>query len=96
MSSKKAESDRICPFTRRPTENATLFVKAFFHMVVGKFTEQVRDKTAFSIHFFIVHHIKITIHLPYFDLKLVSNNNTKIKYILKDCTSGSLLYRSNL
>ena len=47
--------------------------------------EQVRDTTAFSIHFFIVHHIKITIHLPYCDLKLVYNNNTKIKYTLKDC-----------
>ena len=41
--------------------------------------------TAFSIHFVIVHHIKITIHLPYRDLNLVYNNNTKIKYTLKDC-----------
>ena len=47
--------------------------------------DQVRDTTAFSIHFVIVHHIKITIHLPYCDLKLVYNNNTKIKYTLKDC-----------
>ena len=35
----------------------------------------VRDKTAFSMNVFIVHHIKITIHLPYCDAKLVYNNN---------------------
>ena len=29
-----------------------------------------RDMTAFSIHFFIVYHIKITIHLPYCNPKL--------------------------
>ena len=45
---------------------------------------QVRDMTAFSIHFFIVHHIKITIHLPYCYHKLVYNNNTKINYTLED------------
>ena len=45
---------------------------------------QVRDMTAFSIHFFIVHHIKITIHLPYCDPKLVYDNNTKINYTVED------------
>ena len=45
---------------------------------------QVRAMTAFSIHFFIVHHIKITIHLPYCNHKLVYNNNTKINYTLGD------------
>ena len=48
-------------------------------------TNQVRDMTAFSIHFFIVHHIKIIIHLPYCDPKLVYNNNTKIDYTVEDC-----------
>ena len=47
--------------------------------------KQVRDMTAFSIHIFIVHHIKITIHLPYCDPKLVCNNNTKINHTLQDC-----------
>ena len=46
---------------------------------------QVRDKTAFSIHFFIVHHIKITIHLTYCDPKLVYDDNTNINYSLEDC-----------
>ena len=41
--------------------------------------------TAFSIDYFSVHHIKITIHLPYCDLKVVYKNNTKINYSLKDC-----------
>ena len=45
---------------------------------------QVRDETAFSIHFFIVHHIKITIHLPYCDPKLGYHNNTKRNYTLQD------------
>ena len=40
---------------------------------------------AFSKHFFIVHHIKITVNLPYCNPKLVYNNNTKIKYTLEDC-----------
>ena len=53
--------------------------------------EQVRDETAFSIHFFIVHHIKITIHLPYCDPKLVYHNNTKRKYTLQDCVVFSLI-----
>ena len=44
----------------------------------------VRDMAAFPIHFFIVHHIKITMHLPYCNHKLVYNNNTKINYILED------------
>ena len=46
-------------------------------------------KTAFSIHFFFVHHIKITINLPYCDPKLVYNNITKINYTLKDCVVSS-------
>ena len=53
-------------------------------IIIHQHPYQVRDTTAFSIHLFIVHHIKITIHLPYCDLKLVYNNNTKIKYTLKD------------
>ena len=40
--------------------------------------------TAFSIHFFNVHHIMITIHLPYCNHKLVYDNNTKINYNLED------------
>ena len=47
-------------------------------------SHQVRDMTAFSKHFFIVHHIKITIHLPYCNHKLVYDNNTKINYTLED------------
>ena len=39
---------------------------------------------AFSIHFLIVHHIKITIHLPYCNHKLVDDNNAKINYTLED------------
>ena len=51
--------------------------------------KQVREKTAFSIDFFIVHHIKITMHLPYCDPKLVHNNNTKINYTLEKCVTFS-------
>ena len=47
--------------------------------------KQVRDKTAFSIHFFIVHYIKITNQHPYCDPKLVYHNNTKINNTLEDC-----------
>ena len=56
-------------------------------MITGKLPahKQVRDKTAFSIHFFIVHHIKITNHHPYCDPKLVYHNNTKINHTLEDC-----------
>ena len=50
---------------------------------------QVWDETAFSIHFFIVHHIKITIHLPYCDPKLVYHNNTKRNYTLQDYVAFS-------
>ena len=46
--------------------------------------DQVRDMTAFAIHFFILHHIKITIHLPYCNHKLVYNYNTRINYTLED------------
>ena len=46
---------------------------------------QVRDGTAFSRHFFIVHHIKITIHLSYCDPKLVYHKNTKRNYTVQDC-----------
>ena len=36
-----------------------------YYIQVGiEYTYQVRDKTVFSIHVFIVHHIKITIHPP--------------------------------
>ena len=47
--------------------------------------KQVQDMTAFSIHFFIVHHIKIKIHLHYCNIILVYNNNTKINYSQEDC-----------
>ena len=40
--------------------------------------------TAFVIHFLIVHHIKIAIHLPYCDPKLVYYDNTEIKYTIED------------
>ena len=36
--------------------------------------DQVQDKTAFSIQICIVHHIKITIHLPYCDPEMVYDN----------------------
>ena len=44
----------------------------------------VWDMTVLSIHFFIVHHMKITIHLPYCNHNLVYDNNTRINYTLED------------
>ena len=38
--------------------------------------DQVRDVTAFSIHVFLVDHIKITSHLAYCDPVLACNDNT--------------------
>ena len=37
---------------------------------------QVRDVTAFPIHFFLIPDIKITSHLPYCDLVLAYKDNT--------------------
>ena len=56
-----------------------------YHLSTFYVLYQVRDKTAFSIHFSIVHHIKITIHLPYCDPELVFDNSTKINYTIEDC-----------
>ena len=45
---------------------------------------QVWDETAFTIHFFLVPHIKITSHLPYCDPVLAYNDNTNRNLTLRD------------
>ena len=46
--------------------------------------DQVRDEMAFSIHLFLVPHIKITSHLPYCDPVLAYNDNTNRNLTLRD------------
>ena len=57
------------------------FIAAPVEKGIPQYIQQVRDKVAFSIHFFIVRYFTSR----FCDPKLVYNTNTKINYTLEDC-----------